>query len=249
MKIVEDYAKKHKIKIMIHNVNPSIYRKKKFNFESWAREVRYNFFNQCAHKLKVYDILMAHNLDDWLETAVMQVLRKSKTMYYGIRQNNKYKDINIYRPFINTRKQELIDYCNKHKIKYGLDETNNDPKYARNKIRIERSTLNSKDINKFINDFKTINKELAVIVKYANKAYDIWKQHDFYIPFLLKQNPKIQNELIYKLINEYSPKRNSINKIEGLLNFIKSSKGNISYRLNDNTRVYKKNKYLKIINK
>ena len=34
MKIVEDYAKKHKIKIMIHNVNPSIYRKKKFNFES-----------------------------------------------------------------------------------------------------------------------------------------------------------------------------------------------------------------------
>ena len=62
--IVEAYAKKHKIPLMIHKVNPAIYKKKKFNFEAWAREERYNFFNDCAHKLKVYDILMAHHLDD-----------------------------------------------------------------------------------------------------------------------------------------------------------------------------------------
>ena len=247
--IVEAYAKKHKIPLMIHRVNPAIYKKKKFNFEAWAREERYNFFNDCAHKLKVYDILMAHHLDDWLETAIMQVKRHSQTMYYGIRQHTKYKDINIYRPFINMRKQELINYCHKHKIKYGLDETNNDPKYARNKIRIALSTLNSKDINKFINDFKTINKELVIIEKYAIQTYKVWKQQDFYIPFLIKQHPKIQNELIYQLINEYSPKRNSQNKIEGLLKFIKSNKGNISYRLNNNVCVYKKAKCLKIIKK
>ena len=244
--IVESYAKKHKIKCLVYNVDPKIY-KKKFNFESWAREVRYNFFNDCARKLKVYNVLMAHHLDDWLETAIMQMKRGSQTMYYGIKQHSQYKDIKIYRPFINVRKKELVKYCKAHKIKYGVDETNKDPKFARNKVRLALATLSEKEIKLFISDFKEVNREFEIIEKYAAKAYKDWTKQSFYIPFLLKQHPKVQDELIYQLINTYSPKRNSSNKINGLLNFIKSAKGNISYRLNNNVCVYKKNKYLKII--
>ena len=94
-------------------------------------------------------------------------------MYYGIRQNNKYKDINIYRPYIDKHKKELVAYCKKHKIAYGLDETNQDPKFTRNKIRIALSKVNSKDLNKLIKEFKAINKDLEVIEQYTIRTYKI----------------------------------------------------------------------------
>ncbi|MCF0227588.1 MAG: tRNA lysidine(34) synthetase TilS [Malacoplasma sp.] len=247
MKIVSDYAKKHKIPLYIKEVNPNVYKKTKFNFESWARYVRYDFFVEAAKKAKCHDILMAHHLDDWLETAVMQHDRHSQTTYYGIKENNKYKSVNIYRPFINLRKAELICYCKTHKIKYGEDETNFDTKYTRNKIRIKIAKLNDAQFLECVKGFMVLNNDLLKLEDLAYKGYQRWKESKYYIPFLLKAKPEVQRELIYKLISEYSPKRMSLNKIEGLLDFIKSAKGNISYRLCNNVRVYKKNKYLKII--
>ena len=230
-KIVTEYAKKHNINIEVKNIKKSTSAKHKSNFEAWAREVRYDFFCTIARKYNINDVLMAHHLDDWLETAVMQLKRKSLTTYYGIRKNNVYKNINIYRPLINKWKKELVDYCEKHKINYGIDETNFDLKYERNKYRYALSKVAKSQKQLLINNFTKVNKDLAIVEKYTKYAYKLWTNSKFFIPYLLQQPKRIQIEMVYQLLNNCCPKRMSLDKINGVLSFVKSSKGNIKYRL------------------
>ena len=43
----------------------------------------------------------------------------------------------IHRPFLDKySKNDLINYCHTHHLSYGIDETNNNPKYLRNYIRL-----------------------------------------------------------------------------------------------------------------
>ena len=37
-------------------------------------------------------------------------------------------------------KQELIDYCDKNKVKYYIDESNDDVNYTRNRFRKNKNT-------------------------------------------------------------------------------------------------------------
>lgn len=105
------------------------------NFQSAARTIRYDFFVKVAKKTKISTILMAHNLDDFVETAYMLQQRKSKSLFYGIRSRFKYEGVIIDRPLIGFRKNMLEQYCIKHNVPYGIDETNLADCYERNKVR------------------------------------------------------------------------------------------------------------------
>ncbi|MCF0124420.1 MAG: hypothetical protein HUJ68_01455 [Clostridia bacterium] len=102
----------------------------------------------------------------------MQVERNSQTTYYGIKQYSQYGDLNIYRPFINKRKKELLAYCKKHKIPYGIDETNADTKFTRNRIRESLKGFSQKQFDKYIADFTRMNKQLAKLEDFSNQAYE-----------------------------------------------------------------------------
>ena len=87
---------------------------------------------------------MGHNADDFVESYYMQKQKKSQLLFYGIKKENFYYDLRIFRPFIEIRKVELENYCNKHHIEYAIDVTNEDVKFLRNKIRKEVSRLDDK---------------------------------------------------------------------------------------------------------
>ncbi|MDE7434173.1 MAG: tRNA lysidine(34) synthetase TilS [Mycoplasmoidaceae bacterium] len=135
-KIVKDFCKTHKIDLYIKKVNKSDYEKSdSSNFQDSARKIRYNFFKQIANKLNCHSIYVAHNKDDFIETAYRQIQRNSSSLFYGIKKNNEIDGLKIIRPLIDIRKNDLQEYCDKHNIQYGIDETNFSDIYERNKIR------------------------------------------------------------------------------------------------------------------
>lgn len=51
----------------VYPVQASEYQQVK-NFQDWARKKRYDFFQQLAQQKKIKHIVVAHQLDDHLET-------------------------------------------------------------------------------------------------------------------------------------------------------------------------------------
>ncbi|KNG79387.1 tRNA lysidine(34) synthetase TilS [Mycoplasma sp. HU2014] len=164
-KIVQDFCLEHNLKLEILNVNQN-YLELKTNFESWARTLRYDFFNEIANKYNIFNLLVAHNLNDLIETYLLQKQRNNQVNYYGLKTQSKYKDMNIHRIMLDIKKSYILNYLDNHNIKYAIDSTNLDNKYERNKIR---STLNEDDFNTLLEEIKTKNQQLDKINKIVDK--------------------------------------------------------------------------------
>lgn len=98
--------------------------------EATARAARYDFLQQLARDLngKIYT---AHHLDDLAETAVINLLRG--TGWRGLAALN---NSNIERPLLTWSKREIYQYAAQHQLHFRLDQTNSDPKYLRNRVRV-----------------------------------------------------------------------------------------------------------------
>jgi tRNA(Ile)-lysidine synthase len=115
---------------------------------------------------------VAHHLDDFLETAIMQYEKCSKTLFFGIKKNSNYKSLKILRPFINCRKSELVDYCNNNNISFALDSTNKDISYKRNMIRKRIEKFSKQKFLKEVKKFHSLNK---LNEKIRNKSETLYR--------------------------------------------------------------------------
>jgi tRNA(Ile)-lysidine synthase len=131
------------------------------NFEQIARSIRYDFFLKMSKKYKVKTVLVAHHLDDFLETCIMQEEKKSIRLFYGMHENSEYKGLKIYRPLLKKKltKKHIISYCAKNSIPFGIDETNFHDKYTRNKIRFRNQNLTPQQYKDMLKKYESYNKK------------------------------------------------------------------------------------------
>ncbi len=245
--IVRDYCQKHKLECQILEISHEIYKKQKFNFENWARHIRYDFFNLIGKKYKINNLLVAHNLNDWLETAIIQDNKKSKSTYFGIKQNSSYKDLNIIRPVLLWKKSALEDYCKKHKINFSIDQTNFDTRYERNKVRKEiNKWTNKKFYDKVLYFFKR-NKSLQDLEAISIKSYKDWIKQNFDLNYFVSLEKKIQIQVIYKFLNDIVPSHLSSNKINAMRDFLNSSKKTGLFQINNQIKLRKQKNFLQIV--
>lgn len=67
--------------------------------------------------------------------------------YYGLSKKNCIYNVKVIRPLLNKSKKQLIKYCDNNKIVYGIDESNLNNDYERNRIRhqeVEKLSLEQK---------------------------------------------------------------------------------------------------------
>ena len=115
----------NKRNLVIHIGEISRERNKKESLEEYWRNERYKFFSSLNSK-----IILAHHLDDAVETWIFNSLNGNPmTIPY---ENKKFK---IIRPFLITPKKELIAWCVKNNLDWSQDESNEDCRFARNRIR------------------------------------------------------------------------------------------------------------------
>ncbi len=99
--------------------------------EEAARKARYNFLRHTCKKYNALAILTAHHKDDVIETAIMNIQRG--TGWRGLSSLRSTHEIN--RPFLTATKSELQDYAMAHSLQWRHDSTNDNMRYARNRVR------------------------------------------------------------------------------------------------------------------
>ena len=104
----------------------------KRGLEETGRMVRYDFFDEVAKEVNANKIAIAHNKNDKAETIIMNMLRGAGMAgLIGIEPvNGKY-----IRPLIESERSEIEKYCEEEKLNPRHDESNDDNKYTRNKVR------------------------------------------------------------------------------------------------------------------
>lgn len=132
---------------------------KKVNFEALARKARYDFFVEIAKKENIKDILIAHHLDDLVETYYLQKKSNRINEFLGLTYRRLYvDDIYLVRPLLCYEKKEILDYCKENSIDYSIDSTNFENIHQRNILRNkELINLSKKDKLKIFNLCKEKN--------------------------------------------------------------------------------------------
>lgn len=237
-KIVKDFCDKHNIKIEILNVK----EKPIGNLESWARKIRYDFFKKIYDKYQCKKLLIAHHKDDFLETALMQQRSGKQAFYFGIKRKVKRNGMSILRPYINMYwKNEILEDLKKDKILFGNDETNNDTKFLRNRIRKELLKWSLKEKKDHISWFKMSNKILKKKEKKVNAWYSIWEKSNFSVK-TFRNIKNFKQEIIFKFVHDkFSDINLSSGKINSIISFIEGIEGNKKFKLNDKSYILKKN--------
>ena len=130
-KLTEVYATRYKIKHKILNIKV---RKQKEGIEAAARTARYRALSRYQRKTGADRIVLGHNLDDFVETFVLNIVRGS-----GMRGFRSIPAVRLpfVRPLINIRKADVLHHVRKKRLSYAVDETNLSPDYRRNLLRLK----------------------------------------------------------------------------------------------------------------
>ncbi len=124
-----------KLNIPFHKIFydiPLISKELKTSEENAGRIKRYEYFNELSKTFGYNKIAVAHNMNDSVETVIMNMIRGSSLNgLCGIKPVNK----NVVRPIYNISREEIEKYLSDHDINYRIDETNLLNDYNRNKIR------------------------------------------------------------------------------------------------------------------
>lgn len=131
-KDIASYCKKLGVKLEVLDTKGM---KEEGNFQEWAREARYDFFQKVYKKYNAAGVFVAHHQDDLIETFLMQKMRKGHVKEYGLNDISMLRDMIVIRPLLMYTKEDLANYCRENQVPYSVDMSNFETKYLRNRIR------------------------------------------------------------------------------------------------------------------
>ena len=208
-KIVENYCKKNNI--IFHKLD--VYPERiKGNFQAGARKARYEWFGLLCNKYDLDLVLVAHQEDDYIETYLMQKAKNLGVETYGLDKNNVIYGANVYRPLLDKSKQDLINYCKRKNIEYGIDESNLEDYYTRNKIRhskVEKMSFEQRQaiINEAIEKTIELKKQEIEALKYlySSSRFDYSEFINLpYLKYVIKEyfDMPMSNKYIEEIIRQ-----------------------------------------------
>ncbi len=106
--------------------------------EAWARDVRYAFFRQAMEQTGCEALLLAHHQDDQAETLLMHLLRGTGLSgLTAMLPDAVIGGIRVMRPLLEISRRELQQYLLSRGQSWREDESNQDTRYLRNRLRLE----------------------------------------------------------------------------------------------------------------
>ncbi len=206
---------------------------KKVNFQAYAREIRYLFFKEMYEKYNADGLFVAHQLDDLLETYLIQKERKAFVSYYGLAEESYRYGMRTLRPLLKYSKADLEKYDKENGIPFSIDSSNLTDVYKRNKIRhsiIDKFSKSEKiELLKVI---KNENSRLKKLDKTASKFVN--NKTSLSVKSLAKLDDEQFCLVLFKLLNHYNVYSISKETIISLKKILFSHKPNIKVKLEDN---------------
>ena len=215
----------------------------KGNTENYAREKRYEFFEDLLKKYNSKYLFTAHHGDDLIETVIMRLIRSSSLKGYGaFSEITEKKDYKIYRPLITKTKEEIFNYVKNNNLPYAIDKTNDSDFFTRNRIRkyiLPRLKEENKNVHlKFLEFSKTLNETEKYLKKQTEKALSkIYIDKKIDINSFKKEDLLVQKRIIHHILNETY--KENIAKIKdvhvnNILFTVKNNTSNSKINLPDN---------------
>lgn len=234
---VKEFCDRNNIKLFIKRANIIEKSKQdKKGLEETGRQVRYDFFEEVLKTTNSNKIAIAHNLNDKIETIIMNLARG--TGISGLKGIEPKREKYI-RPLIEIERLEIEKYCEEKKLNPRIDESNQDNTYTRNKIRniaipYIKKELNSNIINNLNRLSEIVKENEEYLEAITQKKYEeilITKQEkrvEYDIKKFIKQEKLIQKKLILKGIEEVLGTIQGIEKIniEDILKLLNNNIGN-----------------------
>ena len=182
-KYVQDFCAKNNIECFVKKENvEKIAKEQKIGTEEAGRKLRYGFFEEIKNRTNSNKIAIAHNLNDKVETILMNIIRGTGTNgLTGIEpiRNNLY-----IRPLIEIERKEIEKYCEENKLEPKIDKTNFENIYTRNKVRNLLIPYIKKEFNPNIVDaIDKLSKISTEEQNYLNKLVN-----NIYSNLLLEEN-------------------------------------------------------------
>ena len=142
---VRDMCKQNNCSLTVISADVAALAKEwKISTEEAGRKVRYQAFYEEAEKVYkdcgvLPKIAIAHNKDDQAETILFRIIRG--TGVTGLKAMHEVETteegFDILRPLLGISKCDILDALDSQNLTYCNDKTNEQPIYARNKIRLE----------------------------------------------------------------------------------------------------------------
>jgi len=203
------------------------------NIQSIARNKRYDLMFKRCKSLKVNNLVLGHHQDDLIENFFLRLLRGSGLKgLISLEKENKINGINLLRPLLYQKKEDLIFIANYVFGFYINDPSNQDTKYKRTVVRklIEELKNNGFDKNKFLKTINNLKYSDKVVSYYVNEnlkknTFFFKKKNKMIIQNMFFQQPE---EVIFRGITEsiklIGKKYYSVRgkKIEKIINDIKN---------------------------
>jgi len=149
-------AKKNDSQLYLTEFDTKAYaQKEKTSIQVAARELRYAWFEELLKEGGHDYLLTAHHADDNVETFMINLSRGTGLDgLTGIPE----KSENIMRPLLPFSKDDILNYAKNYEVTWREDQSNEENKYLRNKIRNELVPI-LKELNPaFLDSFNaTIN--------------------------------------------------------------------------------------------
>ena len=198
-KFVADYCKKNGITCYKFKVDVlKLAENKKLGTEEAARVARYKIFDNVISKGLANKIAIAHHEEDQVETILLNIFRGA-----GLKGASgiEAKQENYIRPFLNTKKIEILQYAEENNIPHVEDQTNKDINYSRNFLRNKimpelRERWNNID-NNILNFSKICKQDDEYINQNINYDDILIDNHSARIPLYKFISPdSIQNRIL-----------------------------------------------------
>lgn len=224
-KFVRDLATQNNLIIEVGTADVARYaREHKKNLEEAGRILRYEFLEAVRKKHQAKEILLAHHLNDNLETVLMNKMRGCNLRgRIGMRAKNG----NLSRPLLSTPRSAIIAHLTEHNLPYREDSSNQNRDFLRNWIRHELIPELLKKNPNLLKDFEQNRAE--ALTKYDNLSLRAqkWLNSRLEIPVVefLAEPPEFQSFVLAHLYEQThgSTENLSRKQIQEVLSLIKKN--------------------------
>lgn len=129
---VRKLAEKHQLEIEVFRCPQKLTKGKGINLQDAARKFRHELFREFIQRSPGNRVLLAHHLDDQIETFFLQLLRGSGIFGLGGMHSERN---GMIRPFLELTKADLKHFAIGNSIEWREDASNLENTYKRNQFR------------------------------------------------------------------------------------------------------------------
>lgn len=136
----------------------------KESVEMACRSLRYQWFEETAGRLRLYAVVVGHNLNDNIETVMLNMMRGSGLA--GLKGIPARRGI-YFRPMLEITRSEIIGFLDAAGIAYRTDSSNSSTQFRRNYLR-------NKVLPLLYSEFPAAESSLKNTISYLNDDYRLF---------------------------------------------------------------------------